>query len=529
VVVQTRVALLVLLLGASAMAETVGGRSPAEDGSVSKVDVARTLSDLGVELGQQERPSLRAHRISEVRVSLQPQVSVSGRQVVSFGLPFPPHELGDDNFLRVEDSGGIELAAYTDPLAHWWIDGERGSLRSVLVQFEATFTNDDPVEIVIRWDRRRDHSRDNKVPISDLQVDVQDDGFVYHQPKVLALLPPEWLCTSLVAWQQVPASRNKVASWFDQHLLDQFPGSLQHISSEKYAPHLYDRPGTYAKIYIRHGKAEHLQAALRSADFYVQHLGDDGFFTMKPRDHKYVYAEGTALLYLLKGDDRYRDAVILGLTSWEKWAPIKYGGEGFWTERHAAFAMAAYIHTYELTGDIALIDAAVVLFDGVFRLQVNPLDGGPPDGAWLHTAESHGDGNGWTTSPWMSALLMDSIWKLWMLTGDERCPASLAMYAKFIDRHAVTVDRKRLYYMANSPGRGESLNPEYPPHHLEACYILAMGYYLSGGSDASLLDTLQGLWPPLMDDNANTPPRKFSWRFRETSMLVWFLNEMDKE
>jgi imidazolonepropionase-like amidohydrolase len=50
-----------------------------------------------------------------------------------------------------------------------------------------------------------------------------------------------------------------------------------------------------------------------------------------------------------------------------------------------------------------------------------------------------------------------------------------------------------------------------------------MGYYLSGGQDDGLLRTIGTLWPPLMRDQANSPGRKFSWRFRETSMLVWFL------
>ena len=123
----------------------------------------------------------------------------------------------------------------------------------------------------------------------------------------------------------------------------------------------------------------------------------------------------------------------------------------------------------------------------------------------------------------MSALLTDSIWKLWMITGDKRCPASLAMYAKFLERHAVTPDGRGVYYMANSPGRGKSINPEFPPHNMEACYILAMGYYLSGGADAGPLAKIATLWPPIMKDGANRPGRKFTWRFRETSMLIWFL------
>jgi imidazolonepropionase-like amidohydrolase len=123
----------------------------------------------------------------------------------------------------------------------------------------------------------------------------------------------------------------------------------------------------------------------------------------------------------------------------------------------------------------------------------------------------------------MSALLMDSIWKLWMLTGEPRCAASLAMYAKFANTYAVTPDRKGVYYMANSPGRGKSEDPESPPHNMEACYVLALGYFLSGGTEKAYLDTINTLWPPILKDQANRPGRKFNWRFRETSMLIWFL------
>src|SRR3954464_5615205 len=58
---------------------------------------------------------------------------------------------------------------------------------------------------------------------------------------------------------------------------------------------------------------------------------------------------------------------------------------------------------------------------------------------------------------------------------------------------------------------------------MEVRYILAMGYYLSGALDDGLRAKIDVLWPPLMADAANSPSRKFNWRFRETSMLVWFL------
>jgi hypothetical protein len=60
---------------------------------------------------------------------------------------------------------------------------------------------------------------------------------------------------------------------------------------------------------------------------------------------------------------------------------------------------------------------------------------------------------------------------------------------------------------------------------MEAIYFLAMGHYLSGGADQAFASKIETLWPPLMRDNANRPGRRFTWRFRETSMLIWFLQQ----
>lgn len=479
---------------------------------------------LGVVLKVTERPR-PVEAGKRVAVQLVPEMG-PGRFVVSFGLPFPPGALADHTRIRAMDESGQAIPVFTRALALWWMDGKQGFVRSALVQFEVAFADTMARHVTLAWDGTRGQSRQVEVPTAETQFVREDADGAYRCPNVLALLPPEWLSESWVAWQQVAASQNGVAAWYDREVLEQFPGSLAHIHADHYEPHLYDRPATYAKIYVRHGLREHLVAALRAGDVYVSHLTLDGFFGLKPGDFKYVYAEGSALLYLLSGDDRFRDAALHGLKSWHQWGHVQYKGRGFWTERHAAFGMAAHLHAFELTGEFHLLQQAKAYFDGVYAMQTRPLDGRPPDGAWRHTAESHGDGEGWTTSPWMSALLFDSIWKYWMLTGDVRAPVSLAAYAKFFARYAISPGGTHVYYMAASPGSGQSINPENPPHHVEACYMLAMGYYLSGYEDGDLLEKYERLWPLVVGDQANRPPRKFSWRFRNTSMLVWL---MDRE
>src|SRR5262249_28869355 len=162
---------------------------------------------------------------ASVTVTLVPQLKEPGRQVVSFGLPFGPGVLADDQHVRVTAAGGTEVATFTKPLAFWGIDGRKGSIRSVLIQFEAD-VNDKPQRVTLTWDRARTDMRKDEVPAADTQFVRPTDGFDFHGPKVLAVLPADWLCASLVAWQQVPARENTAAPWFDQHLTEQFPGSL---------------------------------------------------------------------------------------------------------------------------------------------------------------------------------------------------------------------------------------------------------------------------------------------------------------
>ena len=98
--------------------------------------------------------------------------------------------------------------------------------------------------VSVQWDERRAADRREHVTVRETRTDIQDDRFTYSRPDVLPLLPPEWMCESLIAWQQIPNPENGIAPWCDADLLDHFPASRQNINSTRYAPHLYDRPAT---------------------------------------------------------------------------------------------------------------------------------------------------------------------------------------------------------------------------------------------------------------------------------------------
>ncbi len=491
------------------------------------------LARLGAVLRVKARPAWPRPPADHVVVSLRPQIERPGWQVVSFGLPFGTGWLHEDSLIRVIGSGGDEIAAAARTLALWGIDGKKGTPRSVLVQFAMDFGTGGAREVTIRWDKPRTRHM-NLVPVAETEVvkhvKTADPERVldydYHCPKVLVVLPAEWLCASLIAWQQVPAAQNQVAPWYDEHYRKSFPGSRINNSGRDFSLHLFDRTATYVKAYARLGEEEQLLTALQAGDFYLERLDADGWFDLKPQhDVKYTFSEGPALLYLLTGDERHLAAVMRALKAWETWTQIDYAGTGFWTERHHGFGMLAYLHAYEITGELRYLEKATRYFEAAYSLQVEPPHDGPATGAWLHTGESHSEGEGWVASPWMSAFLTDAVWKYWMLTGDARAPASLAMCAKFMAEHAISPDSPYLHYLATWPGLGKGVPSSGPAHNMAGIYFLAMGYYLSGGEDKSLLAKMDRLRAPLMESDANVPGRQFTWRFRESSALVWMLEE----
>lgn len=551
-------------------------------------EVEAAMKAVGVNLKVAERPPFPKPTAQSVEVTLTPLTWRTGDIVASFGLPFPPGVMPDDSRISVEDAAGQEVPLFTKPLVKWWIDRKEGTIRSVLVQFEVRLPDRSktPQKFLVRWDKARTKNRPEEVPVDRTQDVVpvspgfppEKPGlaayltipatqpspaatqpptatqpttrrrrrrrpayepvatfFDFRQPKILATLPPQWLCDSLLVWQQLPAAENKVAPWFDEHFDRHFPGSLKWIAVGRNGSpsYLFDRAATYTKAYVRTGKAEHLLAALQVADYYTQHISFSGLFVYAGDDLKYVLTEGPALAYMLTGDERY-PAVIAQMTkAWERHTDIEYTDPTmFWTERHTGFGLMAYLHSYEVTGNMAHLDKAKQFFEAALAMQAKPGDGKETVGAWLHTGRSHGDGNGWTTSPWMSAFLTDAIWKYWMNSGDPRAPASLLMYAKYAQRYCITPDGTSTWYMANAPGRGTSVGrgrrntgvPQGEVHNMEVAYLMAMGHYLSGGADKDYLPKIQMLYPPmLVADSANKPGRKFNWRFREASMMLWFL------
>ena len=484
----------------------------------------------------------------EVEVTLEARISSLGQEVVSFGLPLPPRFLSDPRNVRVVDAKGQEISAAVRSLEPWRIGGREGSIRSLLIQFTSDFTQQRTQRFKIVFRPRGKNVRDF-VPV--VKTLIGEDGL--DGPRIMALLPADWLCESQIAGPQTPSSKSGQYESYDQMVDKNFPGSLEFLDSQVFSAWLFDRTTAYYKMYIRSGEAKFLKAAYHAAHFLRLHTKEDGpeagIFTLKGADLKYVYPRAMHLHYLLTGDERALSTGKLmaqyclknqnPVYRPERIAPVALGvdperGRSFWTLRHQGYGLLGVLHGWEMTGDRTYWMKARECLEAYYHHQRQPPDGRPADGS-LRQDWSLYDPNEATfkgaTSAWMMALLLDPLFHYWTLTGDKRVAELVVKWCDFLDLRGMVPDGSKAYYVINcfsgsdpKETRGE-LGPDMEMHNLEISYTFALGSFFT--NDPKRRKTYQKrfekLLPLAVGLNVNRPPRAFNWAFQFSSQLIYFM------
>ena len=486
---------------------------------------------------------------TSVVVRLEGRATDLGNEIVSFGLPLPPGFLSDPRRLSVTAESGSEIDVGVRALENWRVGGKSGSIRSVLIQFRMDFTNRRVRQVKIDFKNKPRESQFDFVPIT--HTLIEQSGL--KGPRVLALLPPDWLCASEVVGPQTPANSSGEYAKYDRFVDKNFPGSLAYLDSKVYSEWLFDRTACYYKMYVRTGEAKYLEAAYHSANFVREHTKldgpDAGIFTLKGPDLKYVYPRAMHIHYLLTGDERALQAgKIMAQYCFEHQDPIyrpnqiksvplgvdPERGRNFWTLRHQGYGLLGILHGWEMTGDRKYWSKAHECVDAYYKHQQQPPDGKPPDGSLRQNWELY-DPNEATfpgaTSAWMMALLLDPLFHYWTLTRDRRIQEIVIKWCDFLDRQGILSDGTKAYYVINcfaafdpkaSPGE---LGPDMEMHNTEMAYMFALGLYFTNDPKRKLIykkrfDKFLDLAVQL---DMNHPARAFNWAFQFTSQLVYFM------
>lgn len=484
----------------------------------------------------------------------------------TFGIPLPPGALTDARALRILDEQGDELPASVTPTLRWHFRDD--SLRAVRVQLQVELPDRGRS---LRFALGQPRSLPDPAPVPYAEGLV-DGGNGVRVPGVLALLDPAWLSGSGIAGPQLPAGRDSRA--YDAYFARQFQWAGP-LPSEDAIAFLFDRASTLYKQYLRTGAAEHLAAAIESHRFYMGKLvrgrdpenpqctGGWKFQRVNPCDVKFVYIEPILLHLALTGDDTlHDDALVESMASlWDRggWSGIRgpyLRADQDFTERQAGLGLVALVKAWELTGDERYRRSVDQRIGWLQAHQQDNPDGLGDDGCWRHSWQRH-EGSHYDPatdvrgcSPWMSENIIDGLWQAWLATGDERIPAMLTGFGRWLEAHGWIGEeafRKAghswrdpcsgprgqiAWYFGSSQASLDQLIAIQDSegwysdaHTVQLALPVALARFFESDPDQARalerrLDLVAHSWSTACAASAATP-RRFNWNHRGSAVVQW--------
>ena len=464
-----------------------------------------------------------------VVVRLIPDAAQVGATRINFAVPLPPGALTDAAQVVVTH-GGAEVAAATRGLATY----DDASLRSVQVQFDLEVSEETTVEVALGETQGMGGVE---------FVDVQETLVVpdaSEGPRVWAVLPASWLAESGVAGPLAPLesfedrpeavwlSHCDYATWDTDAFLS--------VAGER-GPWLYDRGTALARAYAITGDWVALRSQYRETGIYGMGMTGEGANVVIPvpdatGDAKYHYAQNLAVHYLLTGDARFRErAEDIADRMASLWPDPGYaGGADFWTERHAGFALLAYVAAAQVSDDraadfIALADAAVQAYLDVMATYPEEWDDTEAR-CFAHHADAHGEGYGYFgCSPWMSAILADALEQYAELRGGERAEdarAAIVRLGRLLARDGLDGGGKPFYWTGVGTDADEV--DSYDEHWGEAAYVIAMAWHYAPVDEPTLRTAVDGVIAGLASQGAMPHVRSYNWQCRSAVAAPYYLS-----
>lgn len=464
---------------------------------------------------------------SEFVVTLVPD-GASGVQRVNFAVPFALGVLTDPGSIKLV-SGGAEVAAARRALARY----ADGSIRSVQLQADVDVSKTTSLTVQVGVVGASGPS------MVDVSSTLTGSGNNVH-PKVWVRLPNTVLAASGVAGPVVPAelvAGTALAAWSSQCDYDAWDTDAFLVNaSASRDVWLFDRVTAMYRGYAITGTQVPLRSAYREAELYRAGMSiSNGVATgiappTADTDLKYYYSQGMALHYLLTGDDRFREAAeAVSAKVVTMWNPKYNGGDGFWTERHAGFALLAHEWAAIVSDDKAAAIAARAETAATAYLahQMTYPSGYADQDArcFAHSAAAHGEGFGTMgCSPWMSAILADALDAHARRVGGTRATQvrqALARLGRIIARDALDGSGKPYYWLGIGSASDEV--DGYDEHWGEAAYIVAMAWDATGRTEAGLKTKADALVAAFRSKGEVGQVRSFNWQCRSAVMTPAFL------
>lgn len=515
-----------------------------------------------------------------VQLSASASVATGTPAHVTFGIPFPPGATTEVSRIRVLDAEGRELPSDVRELLQWRRLGPGSmtpTLRAVLVSTAVVFDESRQKKIEIEYSGpTRSRALEPPADVHDTWIPIEQgpdpkeygQGSGIREPSVYAAIDPGWLGRSFLRSWMRPVGVDKGWRWYDEAQLGYArtavndvassvtPGNqIDYLSSPE--PWQLDRAASLWNVYIRTGDVKWLRHAHRASQFYAQHVGSNGAFTLKTSyaDLKYSYGLSILIDYMLTGDASLLPVLESVAAFASRFAESYRTDLNFWTERHQAYALLAALTAWEATGSERHARRAIQVARATFQAALDPAGDWPADGCVLHTIRQHeGDPDDRPAcSPWMSALLGEAVWRYQMFADDPQALEYLANLGTFLvehgvrdvsDAHPQLRGRWAPWYLASRDVQYTDSGPWADIEH--ACDVGGLAARSAWAAQRLDRDTtkIRELLDRLLDgcrrsfeswhrtgDAAKPawrlqPPRKFNWWFGTTSDLSWIASEL---
>jgi hypothetical protein len=456
--------------------------------------------------------------------------SIEGKsETNTWSLVFPNNVMSNASHLSLYNRDGEVIDAAFNETLLWPQKGKKKYLRAIQVTTKATV---DTQNYTLKWQDALD---------SNISTSSNFTSNTHH-----ANLTNKWLTQSYFS-PMLEANAYEPFSWFDNankryanfvvspSLMEERKISLQTAS-----PWLYDRVLSLYLLYFKTGDIYWKIKAHQAAITYKNNVDNNGDFYLKPNDMKYSNTQGLLFDYLFYPSQNTLDKISALYNKTKEWQ-YKIKKQGFWTERHHSIALSAAISYWAIFSD----NDSLIRIQSFTKHLLQKLNSNV---CLSHPYESH-EGRSVNTevcSPWMTALLIEQLWRFHHLHYSYESVKVISKLSSFLSKEGLFYYTYGKEYSA-VPKYLANLNKDIKENNdpwsdiFHACDVasaLAKGVYLQKfltNSDPEQLSSLNLMLKTchrsMHRSNPNdawpiVPLRKFNWWYSTTASLTWLMSDL---
>jgi hypothetical protein len=455
-------------------------------------------------------------------------------------LPVPNMQISSNSVLKITQQGKVLNASFS--LLNTWNTATPQKfirLLSIKLSDISRIENEEIVNYNLNWTTASKASTNLKLTT------------LAHKIQPYLVYPEQsWLAESILLH---PKINNLNTNWYTQpqslygnFLIDEVLLEKHGYPKSHQSQWLFDRARAIFQLFILTNDDMWLKEGIKISHFYMDNLDDSGRLLLSQNfDLKFLMPNGLLYYYFLTGDNKIKSFLQKLFELSLVWQPVYTSEYKFWTERHQAAALNIAIAYWEISASNKAKTRINEIINATVQMVFYPKKGWDLKGCPQHTYKSHEGKSGISPvcSPWMMALLGDSLWRYYRLTHDKKSAALLNAFGDFMPNYGIHFADERLknmvlpIYLSSMDNKLLEIKNQWTDgqHSCDVAGLIGKSLYIKKqhNDDVFLLKELFNVFVQQCKDinkkykNSKNdylpmlPPRRFGWTYSTTSDLPW--------